>query len=51
MIIIKHKFRHFENKSDIQTLILGTFNPDIEKNNVLMGVRQNSHFLFNYATF
>lgn len=47
MIIIKHKFRHFENKSDIQTLILGTFNPDIVKNNAVFFYGRGKNYLWN----
>jgi G:T/U-mismatch repair DNA glycosylase len=32
MSTIKHKFRDFENKGNIEILILGTFNPDTPSN-------------------
>ncbi len=32
MKIIKHKFRDYKNKNNIEILILGTFNPDAENN-------------------
>jgi hypothetical protein len=47
MITIKHKFRHFQNQQDIETLILGTFNPDIPGNKAEFFYGRDRNFLWN----
>ncbi len=47
MTIVKHKFRDFRNKSDIEILILGTFNPDTIENTAKFFYSRNRNYLWN----
>lgn len=47
MATVKHKFRDFENNSDIEILILGTFNPDIDKNDAIFFYGRGKNYLWN----
>ena len=47
MITVKHKFRDFQNKLDINILILGTFNPDIARNDAIFFYGRSKNYLWN----
>jgi G:T/U-mismatch repair DNA glycosylase len=47
MITIKHKFRNFKNQQDIETLILGTFNPDTPENLADFFYGRGKNYLWN----
>lgn len=47
MIKIKHKFRNFKNQQDIETLILGTFNPDTPENLAEFFYGRGKNYLWN----
>jgi G:T/U-mismatch repair DNA glycosylase len=47
MITIKHKFRNFRNQPDIETLILGTFNPDTPGNKAEFFYGRGKNYLWN----
>lgn len=47
MVTIKHKFRDFENYTDIEILILGTFNPDADDNNAEFFYGRGRNYLWN----
>jgi len=47
MITVKHKFRNFNNNSDIQFLILGTFNPDADDNTAEFFYGRGRNYLWN----
>lgn len=47
MVTIKHKFRDFQNKKDIETLILGTFNPDTPENKAEFFYGREKNYLWN----
>jgi len=47
MIKINHKFGNYNNNFTIETLILGTFNPDTEQNNAEFYYGRQHNFLWN----
>lgn len=47
METVKHKFDSFENLADIEILILGTFNPSVEKNQAEFFYGRNRNYLWN----
>lgn len=47
LVTIKHKFRDFQNNNNIETLILGTFNPDSPDNNANFFYGRSKNYLWN----